>query len=182
MQEPEHKTRKGDAVAIEVTHSSQSLKEGRSEYKRFILATVAEASKQGLARRVMLAGQTHSLEVAKSREDDLAAELFALLVAIKNHYEGDEQDLDVIADYVARKFGWEKDLSDESILTPQNRAAEHGCYIGHDVHGWYVADESEREADDTGNSVGFDGRPHFESEAAAADALDNQGINALKAD
>ena len=66
-------------------------------------------------------------------------------------------------------------------LTPQERAAAHGCYIGHDMDGWYVAVEAEFERDEQGPSVGFDGRPHFPTEKAAADALEAHG-NVLKAD
>jgi hypothetical protein len=77
---------------------------------------------------------------------------------------------------------WEWVSHQIEATDPQNRAEALGCYIGHDMHGWYVADLSELEADETGRSVGFDGRPHFASEDEAIDALETQGTAILKAD
>lgn len=71
--------------------------------------------------------------------------------------------------------GYELATMTERVLAdgqpPQDIAADFGKYIGHDMYGWYLADESEREADETGSSVGFDGRAHYATEEDAARAL-----------
>jgi hypothetical protein len=59
------KVRKGEVVAIEIQHSSTDVQMKTFRYTRFVLATVAQASREGVARRVIMAGQTHSLEVAR---------------------------------------------------------------------------------------------------------------------
>lgn len=61
----ENPARKGDAVAIQVEHSSTALNGPTSRYYLFLLATVARASKDGTVREVTLAGQNHSLHVAR---------------------------------------------------------------------------------------------------------------------
>jgi hypothetical protein len=83
-------------------------------------------------------------------------------------------------DPIAFRLGLEEWQAQEP--SPQDRAAEHGCYIGHDLHGWYIADESEAEADERGPSVGFDGRAHFATEEDAVSALERDGVAALKSD
>lgn len=66
MAEVIHKVRKGDAVAIEVTHSSTEANTFKTtRYTRFHLATVAAASRDGIAKRIAFGGQTHSIEVAR---------------------------------------------------------------------------------------------------------------------
>lgn len=62
---PVNKVRKGEIVAIEIQHSSTDAKMRTTRYVRFVLATVTQANRQGLARRVAMAGQTHSVEVAR---------------------------------------------------------------------------------------------------------------------
>lgn len=60
-----NRLRKGDVVAVQIEHSSTASDFKTSRYTRFVLATVAKASRDGLAQRVIMAGQTHSLEVAR---------------------------------------------------------------------------------------------------------------------
>lgn len=57
--------RKGEVVAVEVEHSYHTARMKRSHYTRFHLATVTHASREGLARKVEMAGSSHSVEVAR---------------------------------------------------------------------------------------------------------------------
>ena len=57
--------RKGEVVAVEVEHSYHTARMKRSHYTRFHLATVTHASREGLARKVEMAGSFHSVEVAR---------------------------------------------------------------------------------------------------------------------
>jgi Trk K+ transport system NAD-binding subunit len=65
MTELQNRVRKGEVVAIEVRHSSTTMHGPTTSYTRYVLATVAKANLQGKAIRVTMAGQTHSLEVAR---------------------------------------------------------------------------------------------------------------------
>lgn len=60
-----NKVRKGDVVALEIEHSETKMHGPTEYYVRFVLATVAHANQRGLATRVMMAGQTHSIEVGR---------------------------------------------------------------------------------------------------------------------
>lgn len=62
---PENAARKGDVVAIEVTHSSTDAKFKRTEYKLFHLATVTRSNRAGAVREVQMAGSFHSVQVAR---------------------------------------------------------------------------------------------------------------------
>jgi len=56
--------RKGDVVAIEVTHSSTSIDFKREVYKVWHLAYVERASREGECREIRFAGQSHALRSA----------------------------------------------------------------------------------------------------------------------
>ena len=60
-----NKVRKGDVVAICVVHSATDAKMKTHRYERWVLATVYEASRAGLARRVVIAGSAYSVETAR---------------------------------------------------------------------------------------------------------------------
>lgn len=57
--------RKGEVVAVEVAHSYHTAQMKRTYYTRFHLATVAQASREGLARKVEMTGSFHSVDVAR---------------------------------------------------------------------------------------------------------------------
>lgn len=62
--------------------------------------------------------------------DRMEAEMIELLVAIKRHFEGDEQDLDVAAEYVASLLGIEEDVRaayDENPDYDDNGNLRAGC-------------------------------------------------------
>lgn len=63
-----NKVRKGDVVALRVEHSETNVKMQTHRYVRWVLATVYEASRDGLARRVVIAGSSHSVETARIGE------------------------------------------------------------------------------------------------------------------
>jgi hypothetical protein len=64
MDKPITKVRKGDVVAVAVQHSSTAANSFlKTYYNKFHLATVAQANRQGWARRVIFGGQTHSILV-----------------------------------------------------------------------------------------------------------------------
>lgn len=51
-------TRKGDVVAMAITHSYQSLKDGRHTYTQYHLARVFKATRDGKAQKVMIGAST----------------------------------------------------------------------------------------------------------------------------
>jgi hypothetical protein len=63
MSDVANKLRKGDFVAVVVTHTSYGVKFDQSSYTDISLAKVAESSKEGVVRYVVMAGSTHQLRV-----------------------------------------------------------------------------------------------------------------------
>lgn len=61
-----NKVRKGDTIAIEVERSHTEANTFKTtRYKSYHLATVTQADRGGWAKRVLLGGQTHNVEVAR---------------------------------------------------------------------------------------------------------------------
>lgn len=90
-----NKVRKGDAVALRVEHSSTDAKMKTHRYVRWVLATVHEASRDGLARRVIIAGSSHSVETAR----------IGLLMAITDGgYQAAAKRLIANSPYPAREY------------------------------------------------------------------------------
>jgi hypothetical protein len=55
------------------------------------------------------------LQAVEQNQIHMRSELAGLLAAIKKHWDGDEQDLDVIADGLIKDFGLEKEVEDATI-------------------------------------------------------------------
>lgn len=60
-----NKARKGDIVVIEVEHSATAADFKTTYYTRWNLATVYKSSRDGRVDRVVMAGSSHSVEVAR---------------------------------------------------------------------------------------------------------------------
>lgn len=60
-----NKARKGDIVVIEIEHSSTAANFKTTYYTRWNLGTVYKASRDGRVERVVMAGSSHSVEVAR---------------------------------------------------------------------------------------------------------------------
>lgn len=65
MTEPLNRVRKGDAVALRVEHSITCAGMWVKRYARWSLATVHQATHDGWAKRVVMAGTSHPIDVAR---------------------------------------------------------------------------------------------------------------------
>lgn len=100
-----NKVRKGNVVAIRVEHSETTVKMKTHRYVRWVLATVHEASRDGLARRVVVGGSSHSIEVWRMGEvftisagdkQEAAKRLIATMTRAGREYETAEALKDAV--------------------------------------------------------------------------------------
>jgi hypothetical protein len=59
---------------------------------------------------------------------------------------------------------YQSDMSEDGYFNDLDRP--EGYRVHHDIDGWYVVEPDEEEPED-GYSLGFDGRPHYETEDEA---------------
>jgi hypothetical protein len=95
---------------------SYSCTDFTDEILRALAITVQEEDRNDPdMQAVMACDEIQRLQAVEQNQIHMRSELAGLLAAIKKHWDGDEQDLDVIADGLIKDFGLEKEVEDATI-------------------------------------------------------------------